>query len=109
MADDPATWTKRANLIVSPRRALGGRLFVDGLRLRFEPHAIDRALAGRPWSVEFDEIRSIEVAPRRPFSHLFAAGLRRQLCVVTDDERTYFVVNGVEKAAAELRALTGVS
>lgn len=99
-------WSRRANFVTSPFRAVGGRLLVDGGRLRFQPHALDRALAGRDWGIGLDEITAIEVAPRRPLSHLFGAGLRRQLCVEGAGTRACFVVNGVEQAAAELRALT---
>jgi hypothetical protein len=100
-----AGWSRRANRITSPLRAVGGRLFVDERGLRFEPHAFDRALAARGWSVGFDEVSSVEVAGRRPFRHLFGAGLRRQLCVEANGGRTYFIVNGVEQVVAELRAL----
>jgi hypothetical protein len=85
---------------------LGGRLIVDGGQLRFEPHAIDRALAGKGWSINLEEITSIQVMPPRPLSHLFGAGLRRQLCVEGAGTTAYFIVNGVDQAAAELRALT---
>jgi hypothetical protein len=94
-------------MVTSRVRALGGRLVVDGGQLRFEPHAIDRALAGKAWSVGLDEITSIEVTPRRPLSHVFGAGLRRQLHVEGAGTEAYFVINGAEQAAAELRALTG--
>ena len=75
--------------------------------MRFEPHAIDRALWARGWSVGFDEVDAVEVARRRPFSHVFGAGFRRQLCVEAGGVRTYFVVNRVEDAVAELRRLMG--
>lgn len=99
-------WSRRANFVTSAVRALGGRLVVDGGQLRFEPHAIDRALAGKAWSIDLDEVTSIEVTPRRPLSHLFGAGLRRQLCVEGAGTKAYFIVNGVDQVAAELRELT---
>jgi hypothetical protein len=91
--------------VTSPWRAVGGHLKVDAGRLSFEPHGFDRALAGRSWSVPLTAVSSVQVAKRRPFSHLFGAGLRRQLCVEAKSESAYFVVNRVEQLAAELRAL----
>jgi hypothetical protein len=104
-SDQQTPWSRRANLITSPFRAVGGRLLVDGGRLRFEPNAIDRALAGKEWSIDLDDITAVSAAPRRPFSHAFGAGLRRQLCVEGAGTKAYFVVNGVDQAVAELRAL----
>jgi hypothetical protein len=86
---------------------VGGRLVVDGGQLRFEPHAIDRALAGKGWSINLDEVTSIQVIPPRPLSHLFGAGLRRQLCVEGAGTEAYFIVDRADQAAAELRALAG--
>lgn len=105
-SDAEARWSRRANLITSPFRAVGGRLFVDDSRLRFEPNAVDRALAGKAWSVGLDEITAVEAAPRRPFSHVFGAGLRRQLRVEGAGAEAYFIVNRVDEVVAELRALT---
>jgi hypothetical protein len=101
-----AGWSRRANFITSRVRAVGGRLVVDGGQLRFVPHAIDRALAGKGWSIDLDEVTSIQVMPPRPLSHLFGAGLRRQLCVEGTGTKAYFIVNGADQVAAELRALT---
>ncbi|MGN6167268.1 MAG: hypothetical protein ACTHQQ_03730 [Solirubrobacteraceae bacterium] len=102
-----ARWSRRANFITSRVRAVGGRLVVDGRQLRFEPHAIDRALAGKSWSISLDEVTAIQVVPARPLSHLFGAGLRRQLCVEGAGTKAFFIVNGADQAAEELRALTG--
>ena len=102
-----AQWSRRANFVTSSVRAVGGRLVVDGRQLRFEPHAIDRALAGKACIIDLDEVTSIQVLPRRPLSHLFGAGLRRQLCVEGAGTEAYFIVNRVDQVAAELQALTG--
>ena len=108
MAEAPApAWSRRANRITSRWRAVGGKLFADAQSVRFQPNAFDRALAGREWSAGASAIRSIDVAPRRPGSHMFGAGLRRQLRIETADGDEYFVVNHVEDAAAELRRLLG--
>ena len=101
------TWRRRANHVSSSRRAVGGHLWVEGGELRFEPHKVDRALAAQGWSVPLDAIDAVVVVGRRPVSHFFAGGLRRQLGVEAGGETTCFVLNGVEKAAAELRALIG--
>jgi hypothetical protein len=97
----------RANHISSNVRAVGGKLAVEGERLVFRPHAFDKALAAREWSVALDEITAVEVAPRAPFSHLFAAGLRRQLAITAGGEETRFIVNRVERVADEIRVAAG--
>ena len=98
-------WSRRANHVTSVWRAVGGKLVVVDGRLSFEPHGFDRALAAQSWSVALDEIREIRVAPRRPLSHAFGAGLRRQLSVVGPDGEAFFVVNGVERVVRELDEL----
>ncbi|HZC13115.1 MAG TPA: hypothetical protein VE270_03755 [Thermoleophilaceae bacterium] len=98
-------WTRRANRVTSAWRAVGGRLIVDGRKLRFEPHGFDRALAADDWSVDLGEIDRVEVAPRRPLSHVFGAGFRRQLCVEAGEEKTFFVVNRAEDVVSELQAM----
>jgi hypothetical protein len=101
----PETLSWRANRVTSPWRAVGGRLAVAGRSLRFEPHAVDRVMAASGWGVSLDQVSSVDIAPRRPFSHLFGAGLRRQLRITARDQTAYFVVNSVDQVAAELRAL----
>jgi hypothetical protein len=102
----PETVSWRANRVTSPWRPVGGRLAITGRRLRFEPHAVDRAVAATGWSVNLDEVSAVDIAPRRPFSHLFGAGFRRQLRITEGDQTAYFVVNSVAEVAAVLRALT---
>lgn len=97
-----ASW--RANYITSTARAVGGRLKVEGDTVSFRAHAVDRALAGRSWSAALDGV-TVSVAPRRPLSHLFLAGLRRQLVLSSDGEDQYFIVNHVDRVADEIRAL----
>lgn len=97
-----ASW--RANYITSTTRAVGGRLAVEGDVVTFRPHAFDRALAGRSWSAPLAGV-TVSVAPRRPLSHLFGAGLRRQLVLSSDGEDQHFIVNHVDRVADEIRAL----
>jgi hypothetical protein len=97
----------RANHISSTVRAVGGKLSIEGDRLVFRPHAFDKALAAREWGVALSEISAVEVAPRAPLSHLFAAGLRRQLAITAGGEETRFIVNRVERVADEIRAAAG--
>jgi len=56
--------------------------------------------------VPLADVRSVEVADRRPVSHFFAAGIRRHLRVNVEGESRYFVVRDVDALAAELAALT---
>jgi hypothetical protein len=101
MAEAQQSW--RANRITSFVRAVGGRLSVEDGRLVFQPNAIDRSLRAGEWSVALSEIAAVDVAPRRPASHLFGAGLRRQLRIRAHGEETHFIVNGVDDVAAALR------
>jgi hypothetical protein len=55
--------------------------------------------------VALGDVDRVEVAPRRPFSHVFGAGLRRQLCIETRGEKSFFVVNRVDDVAAELKSM----
>jgi hypothetical protein len=95
-------------MVVSPRRAVGGRLSVGDGELRFAPHALDRAFAAVDRHIALDEITGVSVAPRR-FSHRNAGGLRRRLCVETADGPVSFVVNHVDRVAADLRVRIGVT
>ena len=94
----------RANYITSTTRAVGGRLTVEGDAVSFRAHAVDRALAGRSWSAPLAGV-TVSIAPRRPLSHLFLAGLRRQLVLSSDGEDQYFIVNHVDRVADEIQAL----
>jgi hypothetical protein len=97
----------RANHVSSSVRAVGGKLAIEDDRLVFRPHAFDEALAAREWSVALSDIAAVEVVPRAPFSHLFVAGLRRQLAITAGGEETRFIVNRVERVAEEIRAAAG--
>jgi hypothetical protein len=99
-----AEW--RANRITSRFRAVGGKLSVDGDRLVFRPHAIDRALFANEWNVALADVTVVEVADREIKSNVFGAGLRKQLRVaLADGTEARFVVNRVEQVAAELGEL----
>jgi hypothetical protein len=94
----------RATHVTSRWRTVGGHLSIaDGI-LRFEPHAF----AARDWSATANEITAVGVAPQRPASHVLGAGLRRQLSVEAGGETAYFVVNGVERVAEEIRDALGI-
>jgi hypothetical protein len=99
----------RANHVTSRFRAVGGHLVVEERTLRFRPHGFDRALAAKDWSVGADDVTAIGVAPKRPTSNLFGAGLRRQLYVEAGGETQYFVVNKVERVAEEIRDALGIA
>jgi hypothetical protein len=96
----------RANHITSVGRAVGGKLNVEAGTITFRPHRFDRALAATDWSAPLAGL-SVSVADRRPLSHLFGAGLRRQLCLSSDGDDHHFVVNHVDRVADAIRALTG--
>jgi hypothetical protein len=98
----------RANHVTSVGRAVGGKLSVEADTIIFRPHGFDRALAAKDWSAPLADV-SVSVAPRRPLSHLFGAGLRRQLSLTADDKDRRFVVNHVDRVADAIRALGAAS
>lgn len=95
------SFTKRANY-TQGKLARGGKLAVDGTRLTFTPHTLDRALGGVMVDVALAEIVEVGVEPRS--GNVFDGGLRSRLRVVlADGQRHLFVVNGVKGVVAELR------
>jgi hypothetical protein len=98
-----ASW--RANHVTSTARAVGGKIEVDGDSITFRPHGFDRALAAKPWSAPLAGL-TVAIAPRRPLSHIFGAGLRRQLVLTAGGEDQHFIVNRVDRVADEIRALS---
>jgi hypothetical protein len=98
----------RANYVTSSTRAVGGRLTVEDGTVTFRAHAFDRALAGRSWSAPLADV-TVSIAPRRPLSHLFAAGLRRQLVLSSGGEDQHFIVNRVDRVADAIRALAATA
>ncbi len=89
---DTGEWSCRANRTQSAFRAVGGRLVLEGDRLEFRPHGVDRALSGKGWSTPLSAIRSVGTEPRglNPFS----GALRERLRIEVDDGTVeLFVVN----------------
>jgi hypothetical protein len=93
---------KRANH-TEGRVARGGMLAVDGGRLTFTPHRLDRSLGGSTVDVALTEVVEVGAEPRswRPFD----GGMRTRLRVVlASGERHLFVVNGLDELIHRLRA-----
>ena len=95
------TWL--ANHTQHAQRATGGRLYLTDRRLVFEPHAVDRALDGKVWSVPLRIVTGVDRS-ERDLSHFFGGGLRRRLRVRLDDgSEWFFVVNRTRRCAETLR------
>jgi len=97
-----------ANRTQSDRRAVGGRLFLTGSRLIFEPNRFDAVAGGRPWSVPLTSVRTVgtELPDGKPFS----GGLRTRLRLdLVEGKTELFVVNHVEDVAEVIRQSTGQS
>ncbi len=102
MGDEPTSW--RAKRGAAGGGAGGGELHLEQDRVVFEPHALDRALAAQTWELPRARLTHVEVAGREPRSHLFGAGLRRQLRLLgADGQEARFVVNDVEDVAEAIR------
>ncbi len=100
-------WEIRANH-TDGGRAKGGRLRLEGERLVFSRHGVDRGVdqvlgATGDWSAALSEIAEVGKEPRgmNPFN----GSLRARLRVVTaDGRRELFVVNRVDGAVERIRA-----
>lgn len=78
------------------RRAVGGRLAIDGGRIGFTPHGVDASTGGRSFDRPLSELVSIDVAPRT--MHPFNGGLRKRLRLrLNDGLEALFVVTGPAK------------
>jgi hypothetical protein len=98
-----AEWSCKANRTQSALRAVGGQLVLEGDRLEFRPHGVDRALFGREWSTPLSQIRSVGSEPRglNPFS----GALRTRLRVEMDDGSVeMFVVSRLEEVQDRIEA-----
>lgn len=93
-----------ANHTQHAQRATGGRMWLTDRRLHFEPHGVDRALAGKTWSVPLREIAEVGTTPV-DLRHFFGGGLRRRLRVVLrDGSEWYFVLNRLSTRVETIRA-----
>lgn len=93
-----------ANHTQHAQRATGGRLYLTDRRLTFEPHGLDRALAGKTWSVPLKQIVEVGTTPV-DLRHFFGGGLRRRLKVVLrDGSEWYFVLNKLNARVETIRA-----
>ena len=89
-------WSKTASLYDGPR-AVGGSLKVADGDLRFEAHALDKALRGREVSFSLASVERLTLTKRS-----FIAPRRHVLVETRDGMRARFLVNGAKDV---LRAL----
>jgi hypothetical protein len=55
---ETVVWKQNANRTQSSNRAVGGRLYLTGTRLLFEPNRLDAVSGGRRWAVPLDSVRA---------------------------------------------------
>lgn len=101
-ASETITWQRSANRTQSANRAVGGRLYLTGERLLFEPNHIDALTGGRSWNSALADM--VEIGTQAPTGEKFNGGLRTRLRIGLRDGTTeLFVVNGVDRVVELLR------
>ena len=100
MDSERVLWKTFANR-TQGRRSVGGRFYLTNTRLIFQPHRMDSALKGRPWSSMLDQIQ--EVAIDLPDGSHFTGGMRTRLLIRTEADTNLFVVNHVETAVDQIK------
>jgi hypothetical protein len=85
-------------------RAVGGRVTVTSDALHFTPNRLDRLTGGKPLRLDRWSVHRFTVGQRTTADGPFSGGRRKRLEVHGADGRLAFVVNGVERRIAELRA-----
>lgn len=96
-------WKTAANRVISPQMTSGGQLVVTDRRVLFQPNRFDAVIGRKPWECPIDTVAGVETVGRD--KAVLAGGLRERLGIETTDGVEVFVVNNLEKKAAELRDL----
>ncbi|MBC7301256.1 MAG: hypothetical protein H5T78_09890 [Nocardia sp.] len=100
-APETVTWKYLANRTQNSR-AVGGRLYLTGERLLFEPTHIDALTGGRSWQTPLTSITA--VGTQAPTGGMFSGGLRTRLRIDLRDGGTeLFVVNKMDVPLAVLQ------
>jgi hypothetical protein len=93
---ETVVWQQLANRTQSAGRAFGGRLYLTGTRLLFEPNRVDAATGGENWSAPLTDIKSVGKQPRD--GNPLNGGLRDRLrLMLADGSAELFVVNRLDK------------
>lgn len=107
-APESVTWQHLANRTQSANRAVGGRLYLTGERLLFEPTHIDALTGGRAWQAPLSAIATIST--QAATGGVFSGGLRTRLRIdLRDGSTELFVVNKVDEIVAVLQKAVGGS
>lgn len=93
-------WSKGASLY-DGARAVGGSMSVVDERLRFEPHAFDRALKGREVDFPLAAVGRLTLTKRS-----LIAPRRHVLIETNDGGRARFLVNGARQVIQDLVTLS---
>ena len=89
---ETVVWKQNANRTQSGARAAGGRLYLTGTRLLFEPNRLDAISGGQRWSASLDQIRGAD--SQSPDGRPFSGGMRTRLrLALADGTAELFVVN----------------
>lgn len=100
MAERSRWW---ANRVVSPARAVGGRLTVTDDALKFHPHWFDRRVGADDWERPLRDVVEVGIADRDS-SKALGGGLRRRLEIrFADGSVEQFVINRLERRAELIR------
>ncbi|RMI31374.1 hypothetical protein [Nocardia stercoris] len=102
---ETVSWRRFANR-TQGNRAVGGRLYLTGARVLFEPSHVDALTGGQSWSAPLEWVAS--VGSQLPTGGAFDGGLRTRLRIqLRDGTVELFVVNGLDDAIAVLQRAAG--
>ncbi|MFI5716796.1 hypothetical protein [Nocardia sp. NPDC051750] len=101
-ASETITWKRLANRTQSAHRAVGGRLYLTGERILFEPSHFDALTGGRSCHIALSDVAA--VGTEAPSGNKFDGGMRTRLRIDLRDRSTeLFVINRVNDAVDVLQ------
>lgn len=101
--EEKVLWSCLSNRKQSTNRAIGGKLFLTNKRLLFSPHLFDYILFGKKWSMELDQIATVDKQEKG--GDIFSGGIKDRLRVtLKNGEIELFVVSNLDKVIEELKA-----
>jgi hypothetical protein len=84
-------------------RAIGGKLLLTSERVIFQPHRLDTATGGQPWSCGRGSVVEVNVIDP-PAGSILSGGRRRSLGIETRERVEMFFVTQVELKLAVLKS-----
>jgi len=100
-------WRRNVNRKQGATRAVGGRLFVTGSRIVFQPSRFDSLFGGQAWQADLDNIKAVDIegVDKLKASQRDYGALRRRLRIVTRHSTELFVINSVPEAVEAIHKL----